>query len=116
MRPIPRVFRDEFPVFYTTGPGLVSRTFAEYVKDKTDITVLFPGDVCDVSYWDRFGEYGIHLKQGDWRNRKSMLRRRLIALWMSWEERKDSEDPENWGPAGQFNSGINRRRTYAPQR
>ena len=56
MRPIPRVFRDEFRVLYTTGPGLVSRTFAEYVKDKTDITVLFPGDVCDVSYWDRFGE------------------------------------------------------------
>ena len=83
MKSIPRVFRDEFFVFDTTGPGLVSRTLAEYPDARDQVKVLFPEDVCDPSSWHRFGSYGVHLQGGTWRKRKGFMRRRLNALWES---------------------------------
>jgi mannosyltransferase OCH1-like enzyme len=85
MRPIPKLLRQEFLVFYTTGPGLVSRTLAEFPDAGRHLTVLFPKDVCDRRNWGRFGHYGVHLQQGAWRSRKSFLRRRLISAWMAWQ-------------------------------
>ena len=85
---IPRAFREEFVVLYTTGPGLVSRTLAEYPDAMEEVKVLFPKNVCDTGYWDRFGEYGVHLRQGGWRKPKSFLRRRLIAAWMCGRRRR----------------------------
>ena len=85
MKSIPRLFRREFFVFDTTGPGLVFRTLAEYPG--------FPGeDVCDPNSWHCFGAYGVHLQgigaygvhlQGRWRMRMGFMRRRLNALWES---------------------------------
>ena len=83
MKPFPRMFREEFFVFDTTGPGLVSRTLAEYPDAATKVKVLFPENVCDSDNWHRFGSYGVHLQEGGWRNRKSALRRRLTSIWES---------------------------------
>lgn len=47
MRPIPRMFRGEYFVVDTTGPGLVSRTLAEYPDAAKRVKVLFPENVCD---------------------------------------------------------------------
>ena len=47
MKSIPRMFRDEHFVLATTGPGLVSRTLAEYPGACDQVKVLFPEDVCD---------------------------------------------------------------------
>jgi hypothetical protein len=88
MRSIPKAFREEFRVLCTTGPALVSRTLAEYAVSARDIKVLFPEDVCDPAFWDHFGEHGVHLRQGNWRKKNNLFRRRLISLWMSWQERK----------------------------
>jgi hypothetical protein len=83
MKSIPRMFRGEFFVFDTTGPGLVSRTLAEYPGACDQVKVLFPEDVCDPSGWHCFGAYGVHLHGGTWRKRQGFVRRRLNRLWES---------------------------------
>ena len=75
------MFRDEFYVLNTTGPGLVSRTLAEFPDVASQVTVLFPEDVCDPAYWHRFGEFGVHLQDGSWRHPKGLLYRRLLWTW-----------------------------------
>jgi len=88
MESIPRMFRDEFYVVNTTGPGLVSRTLAEYPDAATQVKVLFPENVCDSTNWHRFGSYGVHLQDGTWRKRKSFFRRRSIRAWWWWIGKK----------------------------
>jgi hypothetical protein len=80
-RSVPRMFLDEYHVLYTTGPLLVSRTLAEFPNGEKHVTVLFPEDVCDARYWNQFGDYGVHLRGGTWRKRKSLLSRRLQGYW-----------------------------------
>lgn len=82
-QPIPRLFRDEYYVLDTTGPGLVSRTLAEFPDAASQVHVLFPPDVCDQGHWHHFGDYGVHLQQGSWRDRKSLWRRKLGSFWES---------------------------------
>ena len=81
MSSIPRMFRKDFFVLNTTGPGLISRTLAEYSGACGHVRVLFPEDVCDPSSWHCFGSYGVHLQSGSWRRRSGFLRRRLQGLW-----------------------------------
>jgi len=88
MASIPRMFRDEFYVVNTTGPGLVSRTLAEYPDAATQVKVLFPENVCDSATWYRFGPYGVHFMGGSWRQRKGILRRRMISFWATWTRKK----------------------------
>jgi mannosyltransferase OCH1-like enzyme len=88
MKSIPRILRKDFHVFNTTGPGLISRTLAEYSDASKQVKVLFPENVCDSTNWSCFGEYGIHLMEGTWLERKSILRRRLVATWMSWMRKR----------------------------
>ena len=83
MKPIPRVFRDEFFVLATTGPGLVSRTLAEYPGACDQVKVLFPEDVRDPNSWFCFGAYGVHLQIGAWRKRKRLVPRVLHRVWES---------------------------------
>ena len=83
LKSIPRMFRDEYFVLATTGPGLVSRTLAEYPGAGEKVKVLFPEDVCDRSSWYCFGTYGIHLQAGTWRKPKSFVYRILHRLWES---------------------------------
>src|SRR5262245_688144 len=83
MKSIPRIFRGEFFVLDTTGPGLVSRTLAEYRGARDQVKVLFPEDVRDPNSWYCFGAYGVHLQNGGWRKRKRLVPRVLHRVWES---------------------------------
>lgn len=81
MQAIPRPFQQLFVAPFMTGPGMVSRTFAENPDLTKDITILFPDDVCDERTWHQFGNFGVHAQEGSWRPRTGYLRRRLANLW-----------------------------------
>jgi mannosyltransferase OCH1-like enzyme len=87
MQSIPRMFRGDFLVYDTTGPGLVSRTLAEYQNSRDQVKVLFPEDVCDPRSWHCFGAYGVHLQSGTWRKHQDLVRRRLFRFWESMTRR-----------------------------
>lgn len=80
-RSVPRMFLDEYYVLYTTGPLLVSRTLAEFPDAEKQVHILFPEDVCDAGHWNRFGQFGVHLREGTWRKQKGLLSRRLQGYW-----------------------------------
>ncbi len=84
----PRIFRKEYFVLCTTGPGLVSRTLAEYPDAAKQVKVLFPKNVCDPFNRNRFGEIGVHMVQGSWRKKKSFVKRKLLQLWWWWMGKK----------------------------
>ena len=73
---VPVLSRAQHTVLYSTGPGLLSRTLAENPGLGSLVTVLFPDDVCDAAGWNRFGDIGVHLMEGTWRQ-ATFLRRRL---------------------------------------
>jgi hypothetical protein len=83
LKSIPRMFRYKYFVLDTTGPGLVSRTLAEYSGARDQVEVLFPEDVCDPSNWHRFGNYGVHLQHGTWRKPDRLLYKILHRYWES---------------------------------
>jgi hypothetical protein len=97
-RPFPSLFREEFYVLDTTGPGLVSRTRAEFPDAAQQVQVLFPPDVCDERHWHQFGDYGVHMQEGGWRGRKSLWRRKLGALWETRVRRAHLEAARRRGP------------------
>jgi hypothetical protein len=78
---IPRIFHRELFVLATTGPGLVSRTLAEYPGACDQVKVLFPEDVHDPNSWHCFGAYGVHLQVGTWRKRQRLVPRVLHRVW-----------------------------------
>jgi hypothetical protein len=78
---IPAWFQPQFFAPFTTGPGLVSRTFARQPELQAGVTVLFPPDVCSARDWHCFGDFGVHLMQASWRKRDSFLRSRLSRFW-----------------------------------
>lgn len=80
MRGVPRLFRRDFYVLNTTGPGLVSRTLAENPRLARDVTVLLPEEVNDRRNWYQFGKFGVHLMDGSWRRRRGFVQR-LERLW-----------------------------------
>jgi hypothetical protein len=84
LRGCPPLLYDEFFVINSTGPGLVSRTFAEN-KDLASMgTILFPDDVCDVNNWNCFGDYGAHLMDSSWRLKRSYVRRKFTDFYWRW--------------------------------
>ena len=97
-RGVPRIFRDEYYVLYTTGPLLVSRTLAEFPDVEKQVSVLFPKDVNDVACWNRFGEFGVHLMGGTWRKARTLLRRRLQGYWELFMLKKLAQESRNLGP------------------
>lgn len=74
-------------VLCTTGPGLVSRTFAENPDLAETVKVLFPDDVCDQKNWHCFGDLGVHLMDASWRPVKGRLRKRLTLELERWKRR-----------------------------
>jgi hypothetical protein len=97
LKGIPRLFRSEFYVLNTTGPGLLSRTLAEHPNLAQDVTVLFPEDVCDDRTWHQFGKFGVHAMEGSWRTRSGYLRRRLGNLWEAWASRRGMAESRRLG-------------------
>jgi len=97
MRGLPWLFRQEFHVLNTTGPGLLSRTLAEDPHLAPQVTVLFPEDVCDRRTWHQFGDFGVHLMEGSWRTKGGYLRRRLANLWETWSVRRSLPESRRRG-------------------
>ena len=97
MRGVPPFFRSEFEVLNTTGPGMVTRTLAENPHLASDMTVLFPDDVCDSRTWHQFGNYGVHLMSASWRSRGSFLRRRLALMWENRVRRATLAESRKYG-------------------
>jgi hypothetical protein len=87
LRSIPRMFRREELVLATTGPGLVSRTLAEYAGASEQVKVLFPNDVLDRDSWYCFGCYGVHLQAGAWRRDEGLVRRVVHRNWEAWRRK-----------------------------
>jgi inositol phosphorylceramide mannosyltransferase catalytic subunit len=81
MKGIPSIFRRDFRVLFTTGPGMLTRTLAENPHLVEHVDILFPDDVCNSSSWHQFGHYGVHMMSASWRTRGSYLRRRLASMW-----------------------------------
>jgi inositol phosphorylceramide mannosyltransferase catalytic subunit len=88
LKSIPRMFRSEEFVLATTGPGLVSRTLAEYPGADEQVKVLFPDDIFDRRSWYCFGSYGVHLQVGGWRKRERLVRRVLRRHWEAWTRKR----------------------------
>ena len=84
LKGVPRPLRSPFVVFNTTGPGLVSRTFAEMREPIDDMRILFPDDVCDTRKWHRFGGFGVHQMASSWRECEALPLRRLRRAWDAW--------------------------------
>jgi mannosyltransferase OCH1-like enzyme len=96
-RSLPRVLREELEVIYTTGPGLVSRTLAEYSGQEHAVRVLFPANVCDKRYWNLFGDYGVHLGSGSWRVAHSYWKKRLVHVLGVRNEQRAIRDAARLG-------------------
>jgi inositol phosphorylceramide mannosyltransferase catalytic subunit len=97
-RAVPRLFRDSFYVLDTTGPGLVSRTLAEFDGVAEHVHVLFPVDVCDATKWHQFGDYGVHLQAGSWRKKSGLIKRRLSMAWTERTRAQGFEESSVLGP------------------
>lgn len=95
---IPAPFRSGFEVLNTTGPGLVTRTFAERPDLARDVTVLFPEDVCDERSWHNFGHYGVHLMAASWRTKGGFLRRRFARWWETRTRKRQLTASRRLGP------------------
>jgi glycosyltransferase involved in cell wall biosynthesis len=92
LRGLPPLSKTEFYVLYTTGPGLVTRTFAENPDLAKAVTVMFPRDVCDFTQWNHFGDLGVHFMEGSWRLKSNVLVKRAALYWEAWQlERRIKE-------------------------
>lgn len=99
MESIPRLFRGDFRAFYSSGPGLVTRTLAENPGLADRVEVLFPGDVRDQSQWHNFGGFGVHLMRGSWIDRKRVLHRKMLRFWIEGRRRRLFRESQALGPA-----------------
>ena len=81
LKSVPRLFRNDAHVLYTTGPGLVTRTYAENKALRTTVTILMPKDIHDRANWNKFGEYGIHVTQDSWKKRRNKLHNFILNYW-----------------------------------
>jgi hypothetical protein len=84
MRGTPPLHRDEFYVLNSTGPGLVTRTFAENPDLAKMVTMLYPDDMCDLRNWNCFGEWGAHLADSSWRTKRTFVLDKLGGYWWRW--------------------------------
>ncbi len=82
LRSMPAIFRKNSSILCTTGPMLVTKTYAENPQLHSSIEILRPEDICDRRNWNKFGAYGLHLRNGSWRPRGSYVRK---LYWMIWK-------------------------------
>ncbi len=94
---LPPLSKDEFSVLYTTGPGMVTRTLAEQAELGKTVKVLFPEDVSDLTRWNHFGDFGVHMMDASWRLNKGRLRRRLAGYLEIRKLRKLIEENQGLG-------------------
>lgn len=88
MRGTPPLHRREFYIINSTGPGLVSRTYAENAELAQTVDVLCPDDVCDLRNWNSFGEWGSHLAESSWRVKRSFVVDKVGSYLWRWIQYK----------------------------
>lgn len=98
MRGLPPLSKHEFYVLNSTGPGLITRTLAENPGLAKTVRVLFPGDVCNIDNWNHFGDLGVHLMEGSWRQPGNYLRSRAALYWERWQLQKLIKESRALGP------------------
>jgi inositol phosphorylceramide mannosyltransferase catalytic subunit len=81
MSGVPPMCHKDYYVLCSTGPGLVSRTFAENPQLQVGVKILFPQDVCAPETWHLFGDFGVHQMAASWRPNASIISRRLRRIW-----------------------------------
>lgn len=101
LRGFPLLFREEFGILNSSGPGLLSRTLAENPDLASMVTVLFPDDVCDLANWNRFGDLGVHLMDGSWRVSSGFLQRKVAQYWELWNLRRLMKNSRKLGKTRQ---------------
>jgi len=108
IRNVPAPFRGQFIAPVTTGPGLITRTFAENPALQKTVTVLFPPDVCDSRTWHNLGDYGVHLMDGSWRKSDGFIRSRLARAWENRQRASLLRESQKAGPlrTGEWNSQV----------
>jgi len=84
MRGAPLLSRAEHVVLNSTGPGQLSRTLAENPDLAATVTVLFPGDVCDMSTRSVSRGLGVHPVNHAWRLFSRIARRQFAGNLGSW--------------------------------
>jgi len=99
MNDIPALFAREYQVLNSTGPGLISRVYAERTEFRSAMTILFPDDVCDEQNWHLFGDYGVHLMEGSWRSRGNLLWRKAAGFWETRRRRILLVESRSMGPS-----------------
>lgn len=99
MKGVHRLLPSEYEVLNTTGPGLLSRTYAERPEISSRVTVLFPPDVRDPAGWHQFGDYGVHLMDGSWRSQSNDIRRRIAWKWESFAKARLMPESQRLGPS-----------------
>ena len=99
MNGVHRLLRSEYEVLNTTGPGLLSRTYAERSDLSSCVTVLFPPDVRDPAGWHQFGDYGVHRMDGSWRTGTHGIRRRIAWKWESLTKARLMPESRKLGPS-----------------
>jgi len=93
----PPLIGDDYFILNSTGPGLVTRTFAENPELARTVRVLFPEDVCDVRNWNRFGDYGVHLADSSWRPHRSFVLSRFSGYCWRWIQHRRVKDARRLG-------------------
>jgi inositol phosphorylceramide mannosyltransferase catalytic subunit len=91
MQGSPPFLDDEFFVLNSSGPGLVSRTFAENPDLAKTVTLLLPNDKSDLDNWNRFGGFGVHLCAASWRPKQHFIRRRIAGHCWNWIQKRNIE-------------------------
>ena len=115
MKGTPSSMQSDFYILNTTGPGMLSRTFAENPQFVENINVLFPEDVCDRGTWHQFGSFGVHHMAGSWRKQGNFLARRLTRLWEQRTERRVLNEGRTRGKTRSVRVGAGRLQPGAAQ-
>lgn len=95
---IPKMFRNQFEATNATGPGIVTRTFAENPSLQASVMVLFPPDVLQPAAWHQFGDYGVHLMLGTWRPKDGLIRSLLARRWEAGVRKELEQQSARLGP------------------
>jgi len=114
MQGLPPLSRHEFFVLNSTGPGLITRTLAENAELAKTVSVLFPDDVCNVDNWNRFGDLGIHLMEGSWRQPGNYLRSRVALYWERWQLQRLINQSKKLGPQREHLTEVDSARKCSP--
>jgi len=113
MKGTPSSMQSDFYILNTTGPGMLSRTFAENPQLVENINVLFPEDVCDRGTWHQFGSFGVHHMAGSWRKQANFIARRLTRFWEQRTERRVLNEGRTRGKTRSVRVGAGRLQTGA---